>query len=26
MFVEHVIRLVKRFRVAQQIFPLNSRV
>ncbi|MEO3704538.1 hypothetical protein [Trichormus azollae] len=24
MFVEHVIRLVKIFRVAQQKFPLNS--
>ncbi|MEO3704011.1 hypothetical protein [Trichormus azollae] len=24
MFVEHVIRLVKIFRVAQQRFPLNS--
>ncbi|MEO3703575.1 hypothetical protein [Trichormus azollae] len=26
MFVEHVIRLVKIFRVAQQRFPLNSRI
>ena len=25
IFVEHVIRLVKIFRVAQQRFPLNSR-
>ncbi|MEO3706253.1 hypothetical protein [Trichormus azollae] len=26
MFVEHVIRLVKIFLVAQQRFPLNSRI
>jgi hypothetical protein len=26
IFVEHVIRLVKIFRVAQQRFPLNSRI
>ncbi|MEO3706672.1 hypothetical protein [Trichormus azollae] len=26
MFVEHPIRLVKIFRVAQQRFPLNSRI
>lgn len=25
IFVEHVIRLVKIFRIAQQRFPLNSR-
>jgi hypothetical protein len=26
IFVENVIRLVKIFQVAQQIFPLNSRI
>jgi hypothetical protein len=26
IFFEHVIRLVKRFLVAQQIFPLSSRI
>ncbi len=26
IFVEHVIRLVKRFRLAQQRFPLNFRI
>ncbi|MEO3706435.1 hypothetical protein [Trichormus azollae] len=26
MFVEHVIRLVQIFRVAQQRLPLNSRI
>jgi hypothetical protein len=25
IFVEHVIRLIKIFRIAQQRFPLNSR-